>query len=545
MTIIQASHRRALCLERLKRHSNLSCELFKNNILGNKWLHSSFVFAATCIFGLSSAQAQQPMINCNDRLVTPVDFQSPTLIAGTALQIGAIYRFDDITTGVDATVEVLGFAGGATLGAIDTDAGLVNFFQPELNASQNSSAQFRISFVAAGTLTPIELDIAASAIDVDGNNATLREFAEFEDGLVESLLSNPTALVQDASGPTSGDVTRFESSTLTVAPGIDPTATANIVTVFYTDTSSFLYNIGALGTGTQTRLTSLGFTCPNLQSPIATSEIDEDFGDAPASFGNPIHTLVAGIQLGASNTADVGPFNSATATGDGGDDGTDNGVNTIPPLTETLAASIPVAVTGAGGFLQAWLDFNGDGDFDEANEQIATDLQDDDGDGTIIIDFTVPGDVTTAQTFARLRWSTTAGLEMNTAVSDGEVEDYLIPPIIQGVANVTATKTVEVFDPAGEGLYLTPGNEVIYRIITVNADTSNVAATDIDINDTLPGNVEFISAEAVGFTSGAFGSPDLPAPNTDCDVEACIIRFSGASLDVDMTGEVVIRALIK
>ena len=214
-------------------------------------------------------------------------------------------------------------------------------------------------------------------------------------------------------------------------------------------------------------------------------------------------------------------------------------------MTETLQASFPVAVTGAGGFLQAWIDFNGDGDFDEANEQIATDLQDSDSDGIITVDFTVAGDVTTAQTFARLRWSTTAGLEENTAVSDGEVEDYLIAPITQGVANVTADKTVEVFDPAGLGLYLTPGNEVIYRITATNADTSNVAATDIDINDTLPNNVTFISAQATGFTSGAFGSPDLPAANTDCAAGACVIRYSGASLDVDRSGEVTIRALIK
>lgn len=492
-------------------------------------------------FGLSAMTAHAQMINCNNRLVTPVDFQNPVLISGTNLQTGAIYRFSNITTGVDATVEILGFTGGATLNFIDRDVGLVNFFQPELNASQNSSADFLISFVAAGTSTPIELDIAASAIDVDGNNVSIREYAEFEDTLVESLLSNPTRLAQNASSPSAGDRIRFESVTTQVAPGIDETATENIVTVFYTDTSSFEYRIGSLGTATQTRLTSLGFTCPNLQSPVPSSQIDEDFGDAPASYGNPIHTLEAGFQLGVTNSADTGPFDSATAAGDGGDDG----ISSFPPLTETLDASLSVDVSGAGGFLQAWFDWNGDGDFDEPNEQVATDLQDGDGDGTIVIDFTVPGNVTTAQTFARLRWSSSAGLEFNTAVSNGEVEDYLIAPITQGVANVTATKTVEVFDPAGEGLYLTPGNEVIYRISAVNADTSNVAATDIDINDNLPGNVVFISAEATGFTSGAFGAPDLPATNTDCGVDACVIRYSGASLDVDSSGEVLIRALIK
>ncbi len=524
----------------------LGFELVSNKPIGaykttrplSQRLWGAAMVTLACTASVSSAHAQ--MIDCNGRLVTPVDFQNSTLISGTNLQAGAIYRFDDVTAGVDARVEVLGFTGGATLGSIDTDAGLVNFFQPELNASQVSSVQFLISFVEADTTIPIELDIAASAIDVDGNNNDIREYAEFEDTLVESLLSNPTQLDQNASGPAAG-MTRFESRTTLVAPGIDETATANIVTVFYTDISSFEYTIGALGNGTQTRLTSLGFTCPNIGIPVVTSQIEEDFGDAPASFGNPIHTLVAGIQLGASNTADDGPFDSPVATGDNGDDG----VSAFPPLTETLDATIPVNVTGAGGFLQAWFDFNGDGDFDEANEQIATNLQDGDGDGLINIDFTVPGDVTTDPLIARLRWSTSASIAFNTAVSDGEVEDYLIGPITQGVANVTAAKTVEVFDPANQGLYLTPGNEVIYRITATNADTSNVAATDINIMDTLPDNVAFISAETIGFTSGAFGSPDLPAANTDCGVTACVIRYSGASLDVDSAGEVIIRALIK
>jgi len=495
---------------------------------------------STLTIAPAAAQSQFDFIDCNGRLVTPVNFQSPVLEVGTDLQVGARYRFSDITTGVDATVEILGFTGGATLNFIDRDTGLVNFFQPELNASQVSSANFLISFVEADTTTPIELDIAASAIDVDGNNNDLREYAEFQDTLVESLLNASTNLNQNASGRPPG-TTRFESATTLVAPGIDETAVANIVTVFYTDTSSFTYTIGALGDGTQTRLTSLGFTCPNIGVPVSISEVQEDFGDAPLSFGNPIHTLVTGIQLGANNSPDDGPFDTPAADGDGDDDG----VASFPPLTETLAATIPVTVNGAGGFLQAWFDWNGDGDFGEANEQVATDLQDIDGDGTIDVNFNVPGDVTTAQTFARFRWSTSAGISFNTAVSDGEVEDYLIAPITQGVANITATKTVEVFDPAGEGLYLTPGNEVIYRITAVNADTSNVAATDIVISDTLPDNVEFLAAESTGFTSGAFGTPDLPAVNTDCGAEPCVINFTGGALDVDTSGQVIIRALIK
>ena len=498
--------------------------------------------AAIAVLGFSLATpAHATQINCNGRLVTQLDFSNPVLQSGTALQTNAVYQFTNVAPGIDAQVQVLGFTGGATLNFVDRDTGLIDNFQPELNASQTSSADFRISFFAAGTSTPIEVDFSASGIDIDGNSAnptggTLREYAEFETTLVESVQSNPTELDTNASGPSAADRIRFESSTFQFAPGIDETATANIVTTFYTDTSSFEYRIGALGTGTQTRLTSLGFNCPNLQSPITSSEIDEDFGDAPLSYGNPIHTLINGIRLGTTNTNDTGPFDSSTASGDAGDDGI-----TIPTLTENQSAIITANVSGNGGFLQGWIDWNGDGDFDDSGERVATDLQDTNSNGTIDIPVTVPNDPTSNATFARFRWSTTAGIASNTAVGDGEVEDYQIPAI--NIIDLSAVKTVEVLDTSNEGLYMTPGNSVVYKITVNNSPTSNVPASDIALTDTLPSNVTFLSAAATGFTGGAFISP--PPTNMDCLNGACVINFEGASLAVDTIGEVAITALIK
>jgi len=492
------------------------------------------------VFGLTT-QASAQIINCNDRLVTSLDFTGPTLTSGTDLQVGATYRYDNVATGIDARVEILGFTGGATLNFVDRDVGLVNYFQPELNASQDSSADFRITFLNSGTNTPVEIDFAAGGIDIDGNNVDLREYAEFETTLVESLLSSPTELDMNASGPSAGDRIRFESRTTLVAPGIDPTATANIVMAFYTDTSSFEYRIGALGTGTQTRLTSLGFDCPNLQNPISIPLTEEDFGDALfPTYGNPIHTRINGIRLGATNTDDTGPFNSATASADTGDDGV-----TIPALAQTASVTITANVVGTGGFLQGWIDWNADGDFNDTGEQIAVDIQDTDNDGVIDIPVTVPTTTTTGQTFARFRWSTSSGVASNTAVSDGEVEDYFISAITEASVDLSAVKTVEVYDPTNIGLYMTPGNEVLYKITVTNAASSTVDAQDIDLSDTLPENVRFVSAATTGFTSGDFGSPDLPPANTDCISGACVIRYSGATLPVDTIGEVTVRALIK
>ena len=512
----------------------------------------SKTIVATAIGGLmiSSLYAPQAkaqtsdLIVCAGRVVRSLEFANNTLQSGTANAIGSVYRYSNVGDGVDAEVTITGFTGGGGLTIIDRDTGLTDNFQPEFAASGVSTARFRIDFFVAGTNTPIEIDFAASAIDVDGNqNAPttvgLRELAEFENGFVESLLNADTELLTNASGPTAG-FTRFQSATDQFAPGIDETAENNIVTVFYTDVTGFDYAIGTVGNGTQTRLTSLGFNCPNLSSPVPNSVIDEDFGDAPTSYGNPIHTLVNGVRLGTTNTADTGPFNSATAAGDGGDDGV-----TIPALTQTLSATITANVVGAGGFLQGWIDWDGDGDFDEPGDQIALNLQDTDGDGIIDIPLTVPSSTITTQTFARFRWSTSQNIAPMTAVGDGEVEDYLIPSITEGVADLTAVKSVEVYDPTNVGLYMIPGNEVLYRITVTNAASSTAEAQDIDLSDTLPDNVRFISATTTGFTNGAFGTPDLPPANTDCVGGACVIHYSGATLPIDTVGEVQVIALIK
>lgn len=113
------------------------------------------------------------------------------------------------------------------------------------------------------------------------------------------------------------------------------------------------------------------------------------------------------------------------------------------------------------------------------------------------------------------------------------------------MAELTAVKSVSVFDPGNVGLYMTPGNEVLYTITVNNSDTATAEAEDIDLSDTLPDNVRFISATTTGFTGGAFGAPALPAANTDCDSGACVIRFSGATLPINTTGEIQVRVLIK
>lgn len=152
-----------------------------------------------------------------------------------------------------------------------------------------------------------------------------------------------------------------------------------------------------------------------------------DVGDAPLSYGNPSHTL-AGIRLGASVDADTSLLNSPAATGDDAN-GTDDedGVTLTPLLPVGETTIVPVSVQNAGGFLSAWFDWNADGDFDDAGEQmIAAQAV---AVGTLNLNIVVPATAVIGPTFARFRVCTnnTALDNCNTprgTVQSGEVEDY-------------------------------------------------------------------------------------------------------------------------
>jgi hypothetical protein len=152
-----------------------------------------------------------------------------------------------------------------------------------------------------------------------------------------------------------------------------------------------------------------------------------DVGDAPISYGNPSHTI-AGIRLGASVDADATLLNNATATGDDIDNTDDeNGVTLTPLLPTGETTIVPVSIQNASGFLSAWFDWNGDGDFNDAGEQMITAQAV--AAGTTNLNIAVPITAIVGPTFARFRVCTnnTALDNCNTpvgTVQSGEVEDY-------------------------------------------------------------------------------------------------------------------------
>lgn len=486
--------------------------------------------------------APPPPLLCLGRPITPLVFIGPQgESAGadlTSPDVGDVFRFVNVSPGVDALVEVLGASGSAGLVTVDDDTqGTLENFQPTLLDTTGAEAfvDFRITIVATGTSNVGTLSFAASTVDIDGGGG-IREYIEVSNNIVEfavdgagpapntqiasTIISPPVGTPPIPSPPSAGSRVRFEVATETQAPGdaisTDPD---HIATAFFTGVSVFEYRIGKFGvaTGAAGRLNSLAFNCPDI-NPTTTSALAlEDFGDAPISFGNPIHVIDAGVLLGASNTDEAGPGDSADASTDAGDDGvTLIGGDDITVLdfdqgeTQTLV----VSATGAGGFLQAWFDWNVDGDFDDPGEQVAVNVVDEEDDQMISLPVTAPATAVPGTSFARFRWSTEADLTPIEAAGDGEVEDYTFTisgPVltIQKTAspvsvteNFTTVFTIEVTETAGfdaTGLVITDPVPTGFSIVSIANGGTQTGNT---ITWSLPGALNLSSA-SVSFTAQA------------------------------------------
>jgi hypothetical protein len=188
-----------------------------------------------------------------------------------------------------------------------------------------------------------------------------------------------------------------------------------------------------------------------------------DFGDAPAPYDtlltdNGARHEAVGPMLGATRDTEADGLPTLNADGDGSDDGVAFGTIRVGQLGATVTVNVQNAPAGAK--LDAWIDFNGDGSWSGAHENIAANIAVVEGDN--LIEFDVPIDAISGSTYARFRLSTVGDLNVTGAAADGEVEDYLIeisPPRptigfvpIEHVINVpTVSSSYHVVDLDGDG----------------------------------------------------------------------------------------------
>ena len=326
--------------------------------------------------------------------------------------------FASTPVAVPVTIGATGLTGGPSFGLVAT--------RPLDGPSVTGRKVIDVDLTASLTTPDIGVEGAYIYADIDGDNAP--------------DTSEPFAIT-DANGFYSLSLVGFEGRTFAIretqTPGLQPTfptpitpdlpLPAGFSPLHRSGEYVVTYNGGSLGGGF------------NFGGRVAS-----DFSDAPASYGNASHTLLAGLSIGATVDAESAAFNTAAANGDdldGSDD--EDGVTPLLPLVPGATGTINVATTNSTGgpaFLQGWVDFNADGDFSDPGEQVASNLAV--GTGTTQVTFTVPAAAATGMTVSRFRISQTTGTGISGPAGPGEVEDTQL--LISANANVVNDDTFAV-----------------------------------------------------------------------------------------------------
>ena len=166
---------------------------------------------------------------------------------------------------------------------------------------------------------------------------------------------------------------------------------------------------------------------------VVIEEHEYDFGDAPdppyptlLSSSGARHRISWGCNLGPQRDTEPDGQPSLDAEGDdiNGTWDDEGGVDFVTPLIPGDSARIVVYVSWPA-FLDAWIDWNGDGSWDQTEDKFVDSLQLDYLHNTI--DFVVPANATGGiETYARFRASHVGGLDYWGEALSGEMEDYLV-----------------------------------------------------------------------------------------------------------------------
>ncbi|PQJ67001.1 LruC domain-containing protein [Photobacterium angustum] len=190
--------------------------------------------------------------------------------------------------------------------------------------------------------------------------------------------------------------------------------------------------------------TNDGARCANAAIVAANT----DFGDAPDTY----KTTLAANGARHYNISEVNYFFGSAVDTEGDAlvspasddaDGTPNdedGISFPANFKQGSDALIQVTVGGsAAGYVNAWIDWNNNGVFDESTEHAVTDELLAGGDGvtpaTYLLKVRVPDDAATGQLWARFRISKDTGTLSYGGVSYGEVEDHQVTVDAQTVTH--------------------------------------------------------------------------------------------------------------
>jgi hypothetical protein len=360
----------------------------------------------------------------------------------------ADFVFSDLDGDSFAGIEIVSLetAGDLEAGGVDVVLGQAVadvaslVFKPDANAYGSPYAAF--SFKVKDSTGALSANSYQMTIQVSPmpdtpsvTTATTTEGSQTSAGLVVSV--NPVDGTEVThfviSGITHGTLYQHDGTTvvnngnaITVAAGASGLRFSPTPGLYSPD-SVFSFNVSAAldasGTGASSPTTASITVNPRL-----------DFGDAPdpgypsllANNGarHVVLSTGASLYLGATVDTEADAAPNAGATGDdiaGSDD--EDGVVLPAYLPNNQSISLSVTAS-APGLLSAWIDYNRDGDWNDAGEQIFADQPVVAGVNSLSIN--TPATFTGGASMARFRLSTQSGLAPTGIASDGEVEDYAV-----------------------------------------------------------------------------------------------------------------------
>ena len=331
----------------------------------------------------------------------------------------------------------------------------------------SNTVPFELDFdgTNSGVGVIVDISAAATADDVAAafatavNNAVLAglitDLAAFESGN-EVDLGGTADTVVDLSGAAS--VSRKLTGTFVLEFPNAGYADADTITIVDGNGDTTIFELNDLSSA-------------NIFTASNTIAIDVDLSAATPeevvqAIADAMNTRIASGQLA------LGPVtvDGLTLTFVGDDE---DGV-TFGSIFNSDSAPVPVTVTSNGpGILDVWFDWNGDGDFRDAGEQLYSNLPIEAGE--TVLDVQTPVGAAIGFTTSRFRVSRLGNLHLDCIGIGGEVEDHLIE-IVDGSPPVAADDTYIVLEDSSL-LVAAPG--VLDNDTDVNGDTILVKDEDI------------------------------------------------------------------
>ncbi|MBI1343185.1 MAG: T9SS type A sorting domain-containing protein [Terrimonas sp.] len=208
-----------------------------------------------------------PGFSALSQTVPELVFQNPVLESGIAGHDSATYRFSNVTTGIDAVLEIKGrSAPNVVVNSIDmTSVGFGKALQPEVGIPGNVAAgqswwvDFNLHFYKTGTFDKAAISsFKITGLDIDGDGSSLNEWIMMNriDKISYSsntlLLDNVLNVVSDFTDPNNNGEDHKISGPVANFKDIDTTATSVMATYSFTGKDHISFRIGANTNGAAT-----------------------------------------------------------------------------------------------------------------------------------------------------------------------------------------------------------------------------------------------------------------------------------------------------